>query len=93
MLTVSERERWSERALARGLRWTTATLTTTKIEIENKQKNSTSTKQPLDALADLLLAPIPPELRGRIRRSVANTAKALDDLLIRLGGGGQKALE
>ncbi len=49
--------------------------------------------QPLDALADLLLTPFPPELRGKIRRSVANTAKAFDDLLIRLGGGGQKALE
>lgn len=50
-------------------------------------------RTPLDALADLLLTPFPPELRGKIRRSVANTAKAFDDLLIRLGGGGQKALE
>ena len=44
-------------------------------------------------LADLLLTPFPPELRGKIRKSVAKTAKAFDDLLIRLGGGGQKALE
>jgi hypothetical protein len=63
---------------------------------ENKTKKpqpQPQQHQPLDALADLLLTPFPPELRGKIRRSVANTAKAFDDLLIRLGGGGQKALE
>ena len=37
--------------------------------------------------------PFPPELRGKIRKSVANTARAFDDLLLRLGGGDQKALK
>ena len=68
--------------------------TAKKLTVESKNEKTFQPQQPLDALADLLLAPFPPELRGKIRRSVANTARAFDDLLISLGGGGgQKALK
>ena len=93
ILMVSEGKRWSVKAAARGSNDDSKNLQRNRKTKKLATSKLSTTKQPLDALADLLLTPFPPELRGKIRRSVADTAKAFDDLLIRLGGGGQKALK
>ena len=48
--------------------------------------------QPLDPVLDFLLAPFPIDFQYGVRRRLADAARALDDLLQSLGGGGPPRL-